>query len=135
MLRVAVAVVELVTDTPPLATVTPVPETFNVAPEMKLVPAKLTRTDVPRRPEFGVIEVRVGVGGLATANVTLLVIAPPPFVTLTLWLPVAAVAVIWIVAVTVVPSALATMLLTMKLFAVPLKVIAVAPFRPLPVSV
>jgi hypothetical protein len=62
----AVIVVGLTTET--LLTVMPVIVPIVVPVAVKLVPVKVTGTDLPRRPELGTIEARVGADGLTTVN-------------------------------------------------------------------
>jgi hypothetical protein len=98
--KVAVMEVELTTVTPLI--VTPVPEIPTVVPlVVKLVPVKVTGTLVPRTPELGAIEARVGGGGLTTENVAELLV-PPPALTVTLLSPTVALGSMVKVAVTVV---------------------------------
>jgi hypothetical protein len=66
---VKVAVICTLLTNTTLLTVTPVPETATVAPELKFVPAKVTFTAVPGFPLFGDIEVSVG-ARLLTVNGT-----------------------------------------------------------------
>ena len=69
-------------------TVTPVPLTATVAPEMKLVPASVTPTAVPTVPEDGETDVSVGPPAVTVKGAVPLV--PPEVVTVTLRAPVAA---------------------------------------------
>jgi hypothetical protein len=62
--------------------VKPVGFAFTVVPFVRLAPAKVTLNPVPRRPDMGLIEVRVAVGGLFTVKVTVLLV-PPELVTVT----------------------------------------------------
>jgi len=62
--------------------VKPVGFAFTVVPFVRLVPRKVTLNPVPRRPDMGLIEVRVAVGGLFTVKVTVLLV-PPELVTVT----------------------------------------------------
>jgi len=72
MVKVVVIVVEFTTVT--ALWLTPPPEIPTVAPLVKFVPVSVTGTDVPRVPEVGLIEVRVGGGAFTMVNVTLLVV-------------------------------------------------------------
>src|SRR5436853_619999 len=93
---------------------------------------RITRNAVPRAPELGEIEVRVGAeAGATTVNVTVPEV-PPGVVTLTVLFPSKAVAVIVKVAVTEVPLT-TTMLLTVT--SVPDTLTTVAPVKFVPVSV
>jgi len=114
-------------------TVMPVAETFTAVAPVRLVPVRVTgSTRVPRAPDAGKIEVRVGAGvGATTVNVTLPLV-PPGVVTLTVLGPSAAVAAIVKVAVTEVPLT-TTMLLAVT--NVPDTVTAVVPVRFVPVRV
>lgn len=57
---VKVAVTEVALTTVRLLTVTPVPETLIVCVPDRFVPVRVTLTAVPRRPDVGAIDVRVG---------------------------------------------------------------------------
>lgn len=72
-----------------LVTVTPVPLTLTASPAAeKLVPAKVTTATVfPRNPVFGVIDVSVGAGGLATMVKVTGAVTPPAVVTVTVRSP------------------------------------------------
>ena len=114
-------------------TVMPPPGTVTAVAPVRLVPVRVTGSNkVPRAPDAGESEVRVGVGvGAVTVNVTAPAV-PPGVVTLTVLAPVAAAAVIVKVAVTEVP------LTTIMLLAVtPVRdtVTAVVPVRFVPVRV
>jgi len=78
-----VAVIVLSFTTVRLLTVTPAPETVMAVAPVRLVPLRVTGTGVARSPLCGVMEVSAGTGGFTTVNVTALVMAPPPFVTVT----------------------------------------------------
>jgi len=72
--------------------VKPVGFAFTVVPFVKLVPTKVTLNAVPRRPDVGLIEVSVAVGGLTTVKVTALLGVPPAaFVTVMFLAPSVAV--------------------------------------------
>jgi hypothetical protein len=58
IMNVAVTDVSLTTLNP--LTVTPAPETFTAEAPVRLVPVRVTGTDLPRAPVFGEIETRVG---------------------------------------------------------------------------
>jgi hypothetical protein len=67
MVNVVVRVVEFTTVIAP--TVKPAPETLTVVPVVvKLVPVRVTGTDVPRWPLVGLIEASVGAAGLTTVR-------------------------------------------------------------------
>jgi hypothetical protein len=131
MVKVVVSWVELTTVTVP--TVIPAPEVkVTVVPlVVKFVPFTVTATLVPRTPEFGTTETRVGRLGVCTVNVTLLDV-PFGVVTLTFLAPAAAAGAIVKVAVTVV-SLTNVMLLTVTF--VPDTLTAVVPVSPVPVRV
>ena len=83
VLKVALICVGLTTTTDPKATVRPFAgaTTLTVDPAVKLLPVRTTATgfglpNVRRRPELGVIELRTGVPGFTTVNVTGVVGAP-----------------------------------------------------------
>ena len=56
--------------------------TFTVDPVVKLLPVSVTGTEAPRKPEAGLIELRIGIPGVTTVKVTGLV-APPGVVRVT----------------------------------------------------
>jgi hypothetical protein len=87
IVNVAVICVALVTVT--ALTVIPLFPGFTVAPATKFVPVRVTDTAVPCAPLFGLTVVSVGAAGLTVNGTPLLV--PPPVVTVTLLVPVAAV--------------------------------------------
>jgi hypothetical protein len=60
---VKVAVTEVLLATVRLDTVNPWPETVIAVAPVRLVPVRVTLTDVPRTPEVGEIDVNVGAGG------------------------------------------------------------------------
>jgi hypothetical protein len=127
MVKVAVSVVGLATDTPLM--VIPPPETATVvSPAIKLVPVSVTETTEPRAPEGGAIEVNVGVGGITTVKATEL-LTPPGAVTVTALVVPAApalivkVVVIWLSLTTVIGPTVTPP---------PGTVTAVAPVNPLP---
>lgn len=129
---VAVIVVALTTVTPitvrPFAggaTCTDVPVV------VKPVPVSVTAVGVPRRPELGVIEARVGVPGLTTANVSGL-LSPPAVLTVTFLAVSAAVAEIANVAVIVLSF---TTVKPLTVMPPPFTLIPVEPVRPVPVRV
>src|SRR5271169_5463691 len=75
IVNVVVIVVEFTTVIVP--TVTPVPDTATVVPvAVKFVPVSVTGTAVPRTPVFGATETSVGIGGLTTVNVSVLLVPP-----------------------------------------------------------
>jgi hypothetical protein len=59
---VKVAVSEVALTTVRLLTVTPAPETLIVCAPDRFVPVRVTLTDVPRTPDVGEIDIRVGAG-------------------------------------------------------------------------
>src|ERR1017187_9612546 len=128
ILKVAVICVALTTVTP--LTVTPALATLTVAPEMKPVPVKVTRTVAPRARLDGLIEVTFGPPGITVKDNGPLV--PPDVVTVTLVGPVVAlaamvkVAVIWLALTTVTPltvmPALATLTLAPEIKLLPVNV-------------
>lgn len=127
MVKVALSVVGLATDTP--LTVIPPPETATVvSPATKLVPVSVTGTTEPRAPEGGLIEVNVGVGGIVTVKATAL-LTPPGAVTVTfLAVPVAPA-----VKVKVVDTCVALTTVTGPTVTLPPETAtAVAPVNPLP---
>ena len=88
MVKVAVNVVAL-TYVTPVTVIPPPPVIEIVSPDgVKLAPVSVTVTEVPRVPLFGLIDVSVGAGGLATVNVKLLLV-PPEVVTVTFLVPTA----------------------------------------------
>src|SRR6266403_1533582 len=109
-----------------------IPDTFTAVVPDRLLPVRVIGTlGPPRTPDVGAIEVSVG---LTTVNVTLLVVTPGVVVTLTFLFPVAAVAAIAHVALTVVVVGGVTVLMVQTtLPAVPDTFTAVAPDRLLPV--
>jgi hypothetical protein len=83
VVKVAVIVVALTTVTPLMVRPAAGAVTWTVVPAgVKPVPVRVTKTAFPRRPEAGVIEVRVGVPGLTTVKVTGL-LGPPAVLTIT----------------------------------------------------
>jgi hypothetical protein len=124
--------VELTTVTP--LTVMPVPETATVLPVVKLLPARVTPTVVPRCAtvdELGVTEASVAAGGLTTVNVTVPVV-PIGVVTETFLAVRLALAAMTQFALTVVAVGVPVMV---QVTFVPDAVTAVAPVRLVPVSV
>jgi len=109
-----------------------IPDTFTAVVPDRLLPVRVIGTlGPPRTPDVGAIEVSVG---LTTVNVTLLVVTPGVVVTLTFLFPVAAVAAIAHVALTVVVVGGVTVLMVQTtLPAVPDTFTAVAPDRLVPV--
>jgi hypothetical protein len=131
IVNVAVSCVGLATLTP--VTVTPVPAATVVAPARKFVPVRVTVNGaLPRVPLVGLIVANVGAGGLVTANVTLDDV-PIGVFTVTVRLPIPALAVIVSVLVTVVPLLLTTGVLAVT--PVPETLTAVAPVKLVPVRV
>jgi len=59
---VKVAVIVVLLTTTRALTVTPVPDTFTAVAPVRFVPVRVTGTAVPRTPEVGAIEARVGGG-------------------------------------------------------------------------
>jgi hypothetical protein len=116
---------------PVTTALTPVPEKFTVVAPVRFVPLRVTTTVVPCAPEVGASEVSVGVDGRTVNAPVRMLVVPPGVVTLTLLVPVAAVAVMLKVAVTVVAVEPVTTALT----PVPEKFTVVAPVRPVPLSV
>ena len=101
MVKVAVALVGLVTERP--LTVTPVPETVTLLAPVRLVPVKVTVTLVPWRPVVGAIVVKVGAGG-ATTEMLRELLAPPVPVTLMLRVPpVVPIGTVYVAVIVVVP--------------------------------
>jgi hypothetical protein len=76
IVKVAVTVVAFTTDT--LLTVIPLvnPDIFTAVAPVRLVPVRVTGTAVPRMPELGAIEDKVGVGGFVTVKDTALLVPP-----------------------------------------------------------
>ena len=72
IVKVAVSWVELETVTPLTVIPAPVVNATVVPLVVKFVPVTVTTTLVPRTPEFGTTETRVGRLGVCTVNVTLL---------------------------------------------------------------
>src|SRR5579862_4246107 len=101
LVMVAVIWVRLLIVTP--LTVTPVAAGVmtTVVPVTKLVPVKVTTTDVPRTSVAGKMDVKVGAAGATTVNVTALLV-PAAVVTVTFLAPNVAVGAMVKVAVTVV---------------------------------
>jgi len=127
IVNVAFTCVSLTTVRP--LTVMPVPETFTPLAPVKPVPVRVTRTLPPRTPDAGLIEANVGA---ITVKVTVPVV-PPGLVMLTFLAPVAAVAEMVNVAVTVV--GFTTMMLLAVIPVPPVMLTAVAPVRFVPVRV
>ena len=127
MVKVAFKVSALPKVTP--LTVTPAPDTATAdAPDMKLVPVRVTGIVAPRTPIGGATEVRVGAGGMTTLKGTEL-LTPPGAVTVTFLAVPAAVAAMVNVALTWVALEVIPLTVTPP----PGTVIAVVPVSPLPI--
>jgi len=130
IVSVAVTVV-LFTPVRPL-TVNPEPETVIAVAPVRLVPVSVTGTDVPRVPDVGEIEVRVGTGPAVTVKATVLLV-PLGVVTDMVLPPVPAVEAIVSVAVAVVAFTTVRLLTVNPVAGTTL--MAVVPVRKVPVSV
>jgi hypothetical protein len=97
MLRVAVTWEESVTTKEPVARETPPVSPVSAVAPVRLLPTKVTGTDVPRTPATGAIEV---ISGPSTVKGITLVLVPPGVVMETFLTELAAVAVMLKVAVT-----------------------------------
>lgn len=82
LVMVAVMVVLLTTVTPVIVTPVAGGLAMTADPVTKLVPVKVTGTDVPRNSVAGEIDASAGAGGATTVNVTLLLV-PPGVLTVT----------------------------------------------------
>jgi hypothetical protein len=132
VLKVAVIVVGLTTVTPVIVRPPAGAATLTVVPAaVKPVPVRVTKTAVPRRPELGLIEARVGVPGATTVNVTGL-LTPPGVLTVTFLAVSAVVAEIVKFAVIVVSF---TTLKAPTVMPPPGMLIPVEPLRPVPIRV
>jgi hypothetical protein len=114
-----------------LLTLTPAPDTAIAVAPVRFVPMRVTGTVIPRWPELGAIDAKVGTGGVTTVNVTVLVV-PPGAVTLTFLAVSAAFAAITNDAVTVVALTAVTPVTDIP---APETFTAVAPVRLVPVRV